>query len=206
MVVHPAQAASILARGQVLMSSAPRDAVMMLPAHGGQAIGVSADMALSYGLSWGVVAGQPTARLGQSRDLLHFIVQPDRQAAFMARYGAPPGPDAGHPARVLPVDVQFWQGHYTSLSRRFDIWLRGLADDAGPDGASRGPAGVDGACVLLGLVLASLLVLWAHAMLRGTWPTQCVLLRGLLLACMLPGLVLAVWWPGLAKGPRLRDA
>ncbi|ATU74081.1 putative extracellular solute-binding protein [Gluconacetobacter sp. SXCC-1] len=121
----PAQAASILARGQVLMSSAPRDAVMMLPAHGGQAIGVSADMALSYGLSWGVVAGQPAARLGQSRDLLHFIVQPDRQAAFMARYGAPPGPDAGHPARVLPVDVQFWQGHYTTLSRRFDIWLRG---------------------------------------------------------------------------------
>ncbi|ATU74082.1 hypothetical protein CT154_15950 [Komagataeibacter xylinus] len=67
-------------------------------------------------------------------------------------------------------------------------------------GHPAGLLGVDGACVLLGLVLASLLVLWAHAMLRGTWPAQCVLLRGLLLACMLPGLVLAVWWPGLAKG------
>nr|WP_255673922.1 extracellular solute-binding protein [Komagataeibacter sp. FNDCF1] len=121
----PAEAASILARGQVLMSSAPGDAVMASPVHGRQDIGVSADMALSYGLSWGVVAGQVAGRLGQSRDLLHFIVQPDRQAAFAASYSAIVPPDAGQPARVLPMDPQFWQAHYTSLSHRFDIWLRG---------------------------------------------------------------------------------
>ena len=121
----PRQAASILARGQVLMSSAPVDAVMTPPVQGQRMISVSADMALSYDLSWGVVAGQAATRLGQSRELLHFIVQPDRQATFAARYAAAPRPDAGRPARVLPVDVMFWQAHYAPLSRRFDIWLRG---------------------------------------------------------------------------------
>ncbi|WP_041247763.1 extracellular solute-binding protein [Komagataeibacter medellinensis] len=121
----PQQAASILAHGQVLMSSAPSDAVMMSPAQGRRVIGVSTDMALSYGLSWGVVAGQVAARLGQSRELLHFIVQPDRRDNFTTHYATTPRPDAGHPARVLPMDVQFWQAHYATLSHRFDIWLRG---------------------------------------------------------------------------------
>ena len=67
-------------------------------------------------------------------------------------------------------------------------------------GHSAGLLGVDGACTVLGLVLASLLVLWVHAMLRSMWPGQCVVLRGVLLACLLPGLVLAVWLPGIVKG------
>lgn len=122
----PADAASILERGQVLMSSAPGDAVRTIGPRRRDTIGVSTDMALSYGLSWGVVAGQSAAQLVQSRNLLHFIVQPDRQADFLARYPATaeqPAPGAT-PAAVLPMDVQFWQTHYTTLAHRFDLWLR----------------------------------------------------------------------------------
>ncbi|WP_415559396.1 extracellular solute-binding protein [Komagataeibacter saccharivorans] len=119
----PAEAASILEHGQVLMSSAPGDAVRTIAPARRDTIGVNADMALSYGLSWGVVAGQSAEQLGQSRNLLHFIIQPDRQAAFLGLYPASV-PDPGHQGRVLPVDVQFWQTHYAALSRRFDTWLR----------------------------------------------------------------------------------
>ncbi|MCE2565239.1 hypothetical protein [Komagataeibacter sp. FNDCF1] len=65
------------------------------------------------------------------------------------------------------------------------------------------PAGLlalDGACTGLGLVLACLLVLWMEVMLRGAWPQWCVVLRGLMLACALPGLGLAVWWPTMLRG------
>ncbi|WP_242621920.1 extracellular solute-binding protein [Komagataeibacter xylinus] len=120
----PAEAASLLSRKQVLMGSAPREAVDSIATHDGQVrIGVNADMALSYDLSWAVVAGQSAERLGRSRDLLHFIVQPDRQGAFVA--AMPAGPSgSGHPAALLPMDVQFWQVNYAPLSRRFALWLR----------------------------------------------------------------------------------
>ncbi|WP_182356786.1 extracellular solute-binding protein [Komagataeibacter europaeus] len=120
----PADATSILERGQVLMGSAPDDAVRSIATRYRDRIGINTDMALSYGLSWGVVAGQSAFRLGQARNLLHFIIQPDQQAAFLARYPAAT-PPASLPASVaLPVDVQFWQAHYPDLSRRFDTWLR----------------------------------------------------------------------------------
>ncbi|MGS0647363.1 extracellular solute-binding protein [Komagataeibacter melomenusus] len=117
------EAASLLSRKQVLMGSAPLEAVSGLAPPGAQGrIGINTDMALSYDLSWAVVAGQPAGQLGRSRDLLHFIVQPDRQGAFMA---AVPALAAGsaHPAALLPMDVQFWQVHYAPLSRRFELWL-----------------------------------------------------------------------------------
>ncbi|CAM3046702.1 extracellular solute-binding protein [Komagataeibacter xylinus] len=120
----PNEAASLLSRKQVLMGSAPREAVDSLATRGEPGrIGINADMALSYDLSWAVVAGQSAERLGRSRDLLHFIVQPDRQAAFVG--AAPAGPSTpAHPAALLPVDVQFWQVNYAPLSRRFALWLR----------------------------------------------------------------------------------
>ncbi|MCE2575635.1 extracellular solute-binding protein [Komagataeibacter sp. FNDCR2] len=121
----PADAASILERGQVLMSSAPADAVRTIAARRRDTIGVNTDMALSYGLSWGVVAGQSAEQLVQSRNLLHFIVQPDRQADFLTRYPAAAQQPAGAaPGTALPMDVQFWQTHYAPLSQRFDTWLR----------------------------------------------------------------------------------
>ncbi|GBQ57650.1 extracellular solute-binding protein [Komagataeibacter swingsii] len=120
----PDDAASILEHGRVLMSSAPSDAVRGIAASHRDTIGINTDMALSYGLSWGVVAGQSAFRLGQARNLLHFIIQPGQQAAFLARYPAATPPDAAHAPVALPVDVQFWQAHYPDLSRRFDAWLR----------------------------------------------------------------------------------
>ncbi|NVN36852.1 extracellular solute-binding protein [Komagataeibacter swingsii] len=120
----PADAASILEHGQVLMSSAPSDAVRGIAASHRDTIGINTDMALSYGLSWGVVAGQSAFRLGQARNLLHFIIQPGQQAMFLARYPAATPPDAAHAPVALPVDVQFWQAHYPDLSRRFGTWLR----------------------------------------------------------------------------------
>ncbi|GBQ49720.1 extracellular solute-binding protein [Komagataeibacter sucrofermentans] len=119
----PNEAASLLSRKQVLMGSAPLEAVNSVAARGEQGrIGVNADMALSYDLSWAVVAGQSAERLGRSRDLLHFIVQPDRRSAFMAAVPARASAPA-HPAVLLPMDVQFWQVNYASLSRRFETWL-----------------------------------------------------------------------------------
>ncbi|MBV0889706.1 extracellular solute-binding protein [Komagataeibacter oboediens] len=120
----PTDATSILERGQVLMSSAPDDAVHNISVRHRNTIGINTDMALSYGLSWGVVAGQSAFRLGQARNLLHFIVQPAQQAAFRARYPAATPPDTAHPPVALPVDVQFWQVHYPALLQRFDTWLR----------------------------------------------------------------------------------
>lgn len=120
----PADATGILEHGQVLMSSAPVDAVRSIPARYSDRIGINTDMALSYGLSWGVVSGQSAFRLGQARNLLHFIIQPEQQAAFLARYPAATPPDTAHAPVALPMDVQFWQVHYPDLSRRFDMWLR----------------------------------------------------------------------------------
>ncbi|PYD67111.1 ABC transporter substrate-binding protein [Komagataeibacter nataicola] len=119
----PAEAANLLSRKQVLMGSAPLEAVNSLATHAEpERIGVNTDMALSYDLSWAVVAGQSAERLGRSRELLHFIVQPDRQGAFAAAVPAGPSGPA-HPAALLPMDVQFWQVNYAPLSRRFETWL-----------------------------------------------------------------------------------
>ncbi|PYD79611.1 hypothetical protein CFR77_05835 [Komagataeibacter sucrofermentans] len=56
---------------------------------------------------------------------------------------------------------------------------------------------VDGCGTALGLGVACMLVLGAQAMLHRGWPARCVVLRGLMLALMLPGLALALLWPGL---------
>lgn len=67
-------------------------------------------------------------------------------------------------------------------------------------GQPPGLVAVDGLYAALGLGLACLVVLGGHAMLRRARPGLGVVLRGCMLACMLPGLVLAVWWPGIMRG------
>ncbi|QBL94078.1 hypothetical protein KSAC_18680 [Komagataeibacter saccharivorans] len=58
-----------------------------------------------------------------------------------------------------------------------------------------GLLGLDMGCTAAGLLVGCLLVLAVQAVLYRAWPERCVLLRGLMLALVLPGLGLALWWP-----------
>ncbi len=135
-----AEAAKILASGEVLMTSAANPAVMAANQGSGRNFGVQWNASLSRIESWAVMKGSANSR--QAHQFLYFAGSSAIQARFIteaaygglakgANDGLPPDALAASPsapanlAAELAIDEQFWRDNRNKLTERFDKWLGG---------------------------------------------------------------------------------
>jgi putative spermidine/putrescine transport system substrate-binding protein len=135
---NPPGAAKILASGDVLMTSAPSDQIVMAADIGSRKFGVQWSDSLYEAVSWGVMKG--SANVVQAMQYLYFSGTPAIQARMMDKYGL--GGLAKGANELLPANVQalsptwagnlksglqldngFWQANLAKLQQRFDTWL-----------------------------------------------------------------------------------
>ena len=159
----PAQAAHVIESGAVLMTSAPSGEVAAADLVGHRDFGIQWQQSLGLLLSWAVPGrprpvgsdpgssdpGGPRGGLGGSQDgvdrtarirqLLDFMDDPERQAAFVALYpavsvvqGVPAADQAlpedspatpQHLHDALRQDETFWAAHLEAIKARFDAWI-----------------------------------------------------------------------------------
>lgn len=132
-----AEAARILGSGEVLMTSAPDDAIAEADS-AGRNFGVQWQGGLTTVVSWAVQRGTPARE--DAWKFLAYVADPARQAALAQRipYGpvvtgaekAMPPPawaatPTAHLSELLPVDEGFWQAHLAALMQRFADWAKG---------------------------------------------------------------------------------
>jgi putative spermidine/putrescine transport system substrate-binding protein len=134
----PSDAAKILASGDVLMTSAPSDQIVMAAQTGSRKFGIQWSDSLYEAVSWGVMKG--SANVAQAMQYLYFSGTPAIQARMMDKYGL--GGLAKGANELLPANVQglsptwaanlkfglqldpgFWQANLAKLQQRFDTWL-----------------------------------------------------------------------------------
>jgi putative spermidine/putrescine transport system substrate-binding protein len=137
----PADAVQIIESGAVLMTSAPNGEIAAANQTDHRSFGTQWAQSLGFAVGWAVPRATTPERRALAQRLLGFLVDPARQAAFLAAYpvvptvqaaGGAPGnagqkPD-GHGAdehrrATLMVDDGFWADHLVSLRRRFDSWI-----------------------------------------------------------------------------------
>jgi putative spermidine/putrescine transport system substrate-binding protein len=129
-----AEPMAMLARGQVLMSSAPSAQVALAAAKLHRGFGVQWNGAIASVQSWAIRA--VSARAAEAMAFINATEDARVAAVVFARTGlggtlagAPlAAPDAGSPAahagQALTLDVGFWHDHAAALSKRFDAWLK----------------------------------------------------------------------------------
>jgi putative spermidine/putrescine transport system substrate-binding protein len=133
-----ADAAKLLATGQVLMTSAPSSEIVDWNETQGRHFGIQWAGNLSTVDSWAVMKGSPNA--ADAFKLLTFMGDPVRQTAFAAathdgvlakgatekltpeQLAVSPG-NAANLTQGLQVDESFWHDNFDKLSLRFDTWL-----------------------------------------------------------------------------------
>jgi putative spermidine/putrescine transport system substrate-binding protein len=131
-----AEAARILASGEVLMTSAPSSTIAVANRSAGRHFGVQWNGGLTMRNSLVIVKGSPNTDAAYS--LLNFAADPARQRQLTALVpvsglakgatdGLPPEVQAVSPAAHLSagllVDDQFWRDNLDKLSQRFNAWL-----------------------------------------------------------------------------------
>jgi putative spermidine/putrescine transport system substrate-binding protein len=133
-----AEAARILASGDVLMTSAPSGQIATKPDHEHKNFGLQFAGSLSELESWVIMKGSPSARMAQQ--FLYFTGMPavelqllkhsgDAGLAKGANDGLPPellAVSPGNPANLaagLRSDAGFWHDNLPKLRQRFDAWL-----------------------------------------------------------------------------------
>jgi putative spermidine/putrescine transport system substrate-binding protein len=120
-----AQAARILASGEVLMTSAPATAIVRINRAEGRAIAMQWVGGLGSVTFWARIKGSDNAAaIGQ---FLAFAAEPRNQTRLMEAgpYGAL-ARDATQPegfASVMPADEAFWRDNGARLATRFDAWV-----------------------------------------------------------------------------------
>lgn len=134
----PADAAKILTSGDVLMTSAPSDQIVMAEHSGHRMFGIQWGESLYVPVSWGVTKGSPNVALAMQ--FLYFAGTPAIEGRMVGKYGL--GGMAKGANELLPADVQalsptwtanlkgglqmdngFWQANLGRLRQRFDAWL-----------------------------------------------------------------------------------
>jgi putative spermidine/putrescine transport system substrate-binding protein len=140
----PAEAVQIIESGAVLMTSAPDGEIATANQTGHRNFGTQWAQSLGVAVSWAEPRATTPERRALTQRLLGFLVDPARQAAFLAAYPAVPATQAnnaapsqnaaaapgGHAAddhrrATLMIDDGFWADHLVSLRRRFDSWTDG---------------------------------------------------------------------------------
>lgn len=132
-----AEAARILGSGEVLMTSAPDDAIAEADGTG-RHFGVQWQGGLASIVSWAVQRGTPARDAAWK--FLAYASDPAHQAALAQRipYGPvvagadkamPPqawaATPTAHLSALLPIDEAFWQAHLDALTQRFAEWVKG---------------------------------------------------------------------------------
>jgi putative spermidine/putrescine transport system substrate-binding protein len=134
---NEAEAAHILASGDVLMTSAPSGQIAMLGEHEHKNFGLQFTGSL-FGLeSWAIVKGSPSLRIAQQ--FLYFTGMVAVELRLLQKSGDA-GPakglndgltpelaavSSGNPANLaagLRIDAAFWRDNLAKLRQRFDAW------------------------------------------------------------------------------------
>jgi putative spermidine/putrescine transport system substrate-binding protein len=133
-----ADAAKLLATGQVLLTSAPSSGVVTWNQTQGRHFGIQWAGSLCTVASWALMKGSPNA--ADAVKLLTFMGDPVRETAFAAathdgvlakgatekltpeQLAASPS-NAANLAQGLQIDEQFWHDNIDKLTLRFDTWL-----------------------------------------------------------------------------------
>jgi putative spermidine/putrescine transport system substrate-binding protein len=133
-----AEAAHILASGDVLMTSAPSGPIMTAAEKQHRGFGVQFANSLYEVQSWGIIKGSTALRLAQQ--FLYFTGMPaievrllkdigDSGFAKGLNDGLPPevmATSPGNPANLsagLKIDAGFWHDNLAKLKPRYDAWL-----------------------------------------------------------------------------------
>ena len=143
----PAQAVQIIETGAVLMTSAPNGEIAVANRAGHRDFGIQWQQSLSAMLDWVLpgrpppvnVSAGPSDREKKAYALLGFMLDPARQADFVAHYPAQsllrqaPLPDtalpsdsaeaADHERDATRIDAAFWAAHMAAIQARFDAWI-----------------------------------------------------------------------------------
>ena len=133
-----ADAARILASGDVLMTSAPSDQIVLAGKASHRDFGIQWTDSLYEPYAWGVIKNSPNLRLAQQ--FLYFIGTPAIEARMTAEFGL--GGLAKGANELLPANLQglsptaaanlklglqedsaFWHDNLAKLQQRFDAWL-----------------------------------------------------------------------------------
>lgn len=133
-----AEAAHILASGDVLMTSAPSGQIATMAEHEHKNFGLQFTGSLSELQSWAIMKGSPTLRMAQQ--FLYFAGMPAVELRLLQQSGDA-GPakglneglspelaaiSPGTPANLaagLRIDTAFWHENLAKLRQRFDAWL-----------------------------------------------------------------------------------
>jgi len=134
---NEAEAARILASGDVLMTSAPSGQIALLAEHEHKNFGLQFTGSLSELESWAIMKGSPSLRIAQQ--FLYFTGMPAVELRLLQKSGNA-GPvkglndglapelavvSSGNPANLaagLRIDTGFWRDNLPKLRQRFDAW------------------------------------------------------------------------------------
>ncbi len=133
-----AEAARILASGDVLMSSAPSSRITLINRSEHRNFGMQWSASLYEVLFWSILKGSPNLR--QANQLLYFVGTPAIQGRLVAPFGEgglAKGANDGLPqdvaaispssaanlAAALRIDQGFWHDNLAKLRQRFDAWV-----------------------------------------------------------------------------------
>lgn len=133
-----AEAAKIMASGEVLMTSAPSDQIVQAGQSAHRNFGIQWTDSIYEPLSWGVMKGSPNLR--QALQFLYFAGTPAIEARLVEAYGLgglAKGANDGLAAGLLAAspttaanlkagfqtDAGFWHDNLGKLRQRFEAWL-----------------------------------------------------------------------------------
>lgn len=132
-----AEAAHILASGDVLMTSAPSGQIATMAAHDHKNFGLQFTASLSEIQSWAIMKGSPATRMAQQ--FLYFtgmlaverrLLQQNGDAGLAKGLNEGLSPELaaispGNPANLaagLKIDAAFWRDNLPKLRQRFEAW------------------------------------------------------------------------------------